>query len=284
MSRRMMAALALAVLAVACGVQGRRAPEAKAPAAVNGLTGYGFHSEAPMQLAVTVNNDFPFGAPPTPADMVIRSGTASIQVDSIEPALAAVRALALRVGGYIANTQIQGGDGQLRLATLEVKMPAARFEEALGGLQPIGKVEAVNVTAEDVGEEFVDVTARMENARRLERRLIGILANRTGKLHDVLEIEQELARVREEIERHEGRLRYLRAHVATSTLAVTVHEHVPVVGVAGSSPLGDAARQGWRNFVALLAFSIQALGVIVPLGVLTALAWPLARRMRRAAA
>jgi len=252
MRRRMIAGLAMAAaLATACNQRAGRALEDKLQATpALGLGQSQSRSYAPTIASVNVgavteeaaSSDFPFGAPPAPADMVIRSGTASIQVDSIEPALAAVRALALRVGGYIANTQIQGGDGQLRLATLEVKMPAARFEEALGGLQPIGKVEAVNVTAEDVGEEFVDVTARMENARRLEQRLIGILANRTGKLHDVLEIEQALARVREEIERHEGRLRYLRAHVATSTLAVTVHEHVPVVGVAGSSPLGDAAR------------------------------------------
>ena len=73
------------------------------------------------------------------------------------------------------------------------------------------------MTAEDVGEEFVDVSARMENARRLEQRLVTLLASRTGKLSDVLAVERELARVREDIERYEGRLRYLRAHAATSS-------------------------------------------------------------------
>ena len=205
-------------------------------------------------------------------------------MDSLEPALAAVRQLASRVGGYIANTTLRGGEGQLRSAMLEIRVPAARFDEALSGLQPIGKVESVNVTAEDVGEEYVDVAARVENARRLEQRLLGILRTRTGKLHDVIEVEQELARVREEIERHEGRLRYLRAHAATSTLAITVHEPIPVVGIAGSSPLGEAARQAWRNFVGLLALLIQSLGVVVPLGLIALAAWPLIRRARRVAA
>jgi len=227
---------------------------------------------------------FRFAAPELPALMVIRAGTASIAVDSLEPALAAVRQLAIRVGGYIANTALQGGQGQLRSATLEVKVPAARFDEALSSLQPIGKVESINVTAQDVGEEYVDVTARTENARRLEQRLLGILATRTGKLHDVIEVEQELARVREEIERHEGRLRYLRGHVSTSSLAITVHEPIPVVGIAGSSPLGEAARQAWRNFVGLLALLIQSLGVVVPLGLLALGSWPLIRRARRVAA
>ncbi len=224
-----------------------------------------------------------FGVPDVPASMVIRTGTASIAVDSLEPALAAVRQLASRVGGYIANTSLHGGQGQLRSATLEVKVPAPRFDEALSGLQPMGKVESVNVTAEDVGEEYVDVTARVGNSRRLEQRLLGILATRTGKLHDVIEVEQELSRVREEIERYEGRLRYLRAHAATSSLAITVHEPIPVVGVAGSSPLGGAARQAWRNFVGLLTLLIQSLGVVIPLGLLALGAWPLLRRARRTA-
>jgi len=52
----------------------------------------------------------------------------------------------------------------------------------------------VNVNAEDVGEEFTDVTARMGNARRLEARLIDLLATRTASLKDVLDVERELAR------------------------------------------------------------------------------------------
>ena len=285
--------LSLAALLLACGVEGRHmAVERRQPSfavavlpsdqATPGL----MQARADEQLSDGMGRQaaFRFAAPELPALMVIRAGTASIAVDSLEPALAAVRQLAIRVGGYIANTALQGGQGQLRSATLEVKVPAARFDEALSSLQPIGKVESINVTAQDVGEEYVDVTARTENARRLEQRLLGILATRTGKLHDVIEVEQELARVREEIERHEGRLRYLRGHVSTSNLAITVHEPIPVVGIAGSSPLGEAARQAWRNFVGLLALLIQSLGVVVPLGLLALGSWPLIRRARRVAA
>jgi hypothetical protein len=214
--------------------------------------------------------------------MVIRTATARIEVDSLEPAVAGVREVAARVGGFIANAEVQTGAGQLRAATLEIKVPAARFDDALTGLKPIGRLESVDVQAADVGEEYVDVTARMENARRLEQRLIGLLATRTGKLKDVLDVEQSLARVREEIERYEGRLRYLKAHTATSTLTVTVHEPMPVVGVAGTSVMGEAFKQSWRNFVGFLAVLVQSLGVVIPLGALAGLAWFAARRWRRA--
>jgi hypothetical protein len=112
--------------------------------------------------------------------MLIRTGSASVEVDSLEPAVAQVRALAARVGGYVANASLAAGREQVRAATLELRVPAARFDELVGGLAPFGRVERVDVQAEDVGEEFVDVTARVGNARRLEARLVELLARRTG--------------------------------------------------------------------------------------------------------
>jgi len=213
--------------------------------------------------------------------MIIRAGQANIEVDSLEPAVALVRTLARQLGGYIANTAMQTGRGQVRSATLEVKVPANRFDEGLSGLAPIGKLESVNVSAEDVGEEFTDATARMANARRLETRLIELIATRTGKLKDVLDVEQELARVREEIERYEGRLRYLQAHAALSALTICVHEPPPVVGHPGSSVVAEAAKQAWRNFVWLFALVVQSLGIVIPLGTVATLGWVAMKRWRR---
>jgi hypothetical protein len=223
-------------------------------------------------------------APPMPdaSNMIIRTASASIEVDSLQPAVALLGQLATSVGGYVAGSGIETGKNQLRQAFIQLKIPAARFDEVVAGLTPIGKLESVNVDAQDVGEEFVDVTARMENARRLERRLIDLLATRTGKLKDVLDVERELARVREEIDRYEGRLRYLKAHTAMSTLSVTVHEPLPVVGTAGKSVMGEAFTQAWRNFVGLLALAVQSLGVVLPLGFVAAVAWVVTRRWRLA--
>jgi len=218
--------------------------------------------------------------PEMPTNMIIRTATASVEVDSLQPAIVQVRLLATRLGGYVASTGIETGKNQLRQADIELKIPAARFDEALAGLTPIGKLESVNVDAEDVGEEFVDVTARMDNAKRLESRLIDLLAKRTGKLKDVLDVEQSLARVREEIERYQGRIRYLAAHTAMSTLSVTVHEPLPVVGEAGHSVMGEAFTQAWRNFVVLMSLAVQSLGVVLPLGLIAAAAWLVVRRRR----
>lgn len=217
--------------------------------------------------------------------MVIRTGQAFIEVEKVDPAILKVRQLAAQVGGYITNSSISGGKDQIRQATIEVKIPASRYDEAASSLSTIGKVETVNTQAQDVGEEFVDVTARVTNARRLEERLVTLLANRTGKLDEVLRVERELARVREEIERYEGRLRFLGARVATSTLTITIHEPAPILGNnPGENPITSALRRAWRNFVALLAGIIASLGILIPLGLIGLAGWGGYRRWKKAIA
>jgi len=213
--------------------------------------------------------------------MIIRNGTATVQVDKLDDAVAALRALAQRMGGYVTNTSVTTGQDQVPAAVIELKIPATHFDSAMAGLSPLGKVESVNTTAEDVGEQFVDVTARLANARRLEERIQTILATRTGKLEDIIAAERELARIREEIERFEGRLRYLRTRVALSTLTVSVHEPYPVVGGPGTGPIAESFKHMWRNFVLFIASLIASLGWLVPLGAIGLVVWVGVRKYLR---
>ena len=229
-------------------------------------------------------------APPAPVlatqvrtdPMLIRSGSVSVRVDSIEPVMEAVNGLAARLGGMVAGVTVMNGDNQVRGATMELRVPSARFEEAMGGMRPLGRVEHSTTSAVDVGEEYVDLSARVANARRLEQRLITLLATRTGKLEDVLAVERELSRVREEIERHEGRIRYFDTRIAMSSIAVTVHEKPPIVAAhPGANPIRLAFVRMWRNFVMFVAAGIEALGVVIPVAVLALAGFAGWKRWRR---
>jgi hypothetical protein len=213
--------------------------------------------------------------------LIIRTGQASIEVDSLQRSMAELRRIVQRVGGFVADASIQSGRNQVRTATLEVKIPANRFDDLTAGLEPLGRLQFVNVGAEDVSEEFVDLTARAANGRRLEERLIELLRTRTGKLQDVLSVERELARVREEIERMEGRMRFLKTSAQLSTLSVSLYEPAPLVAQPGRSVIGEAFKTAWRNFVGVLAGTIASLGFVVPV---LAFGWGvlvLARRYKR---
>ena len=214
--------------------------------------------------------------------LIVRTGQAVIEVDSLEPAIAELRHIAQRVGGFVADASVQSGRNQLRSATLQLKVPAARFDDLTLALGPLGRLQSVNVNAEDVSEEFVDVTARVANSRRLEDRLVELLRTRTGKLQDVLAVEHELARVREEIERMEGRLRYLKASAQLSTLSVNLSEPPPIItSHPGRSIITEAFKTAWRNFVGLLAGVIASLGVVAPILIFGWGTWVVTKRYRR---
>ncbi|MCU0636095.1 MAG: DUF4349 domain-containing protein [Gemmatimonadaceae bacterium] len=243
---------------------------------------------APATEAVAVAPAAP-AAPSLPAmpTMILRSGTATLRVDSLEVAITALTRAAIASGGVVGNTTLSTDADDVRLATVELRVPSNHFDDALAVLRQVGTVESVSTTAQDVSEEYVDLVARRANAERLEQRLLTVLGTRTGKLEEILSVERELARVREEIERMDGRTRYLKERAAMSTLTVSLHEPSLAVGPRTSpSVLANAFVSAWENFVELLAAVIASSGVWIPVGVVVGggvLAWR-GRRKRGAAA
>ncbi|MEO5815903.1 MAG: DUF4349 domain-containing protein [Gemmatimonadaceae bacterium] len=203
--------------------------------------------------------------------MLIRHGEASLEVAHVDDALAQVRRSAAQFGGFVANTTIRNGKEERPSATLEIRVPSAQFDGLLAALGSLGKVETVTANVQDVGEEYVDMGARATNAKRMEARLIEMLATRTGKLDEVLTVEQELRRVREEIERYEARLRYLEKHASVSSLDITLHEPLALIDRPRPGPIVVAIGLAWERTLGVIAWCIASLGVIVPLGVLIGL-------------
>jgi hypothetical protein len=238
-------------------------------------------SQAAAPQAPPLASQLPAAAGPASSTaMLIRTAKAAVEVKALDPAVAAARRAAARWGGVIANAQVETGRHELHRAMLQIRVPAAGFDSLLAGLAPLGRVESVQVSAQDVGEEYVDTEARVANLRRLEARMVDLLVTRTGRLSDVLGVERELARVRGEIEQIEGRRRYLERSVAMSTLDLALHEPAPIVaGTPGSNPIAAALRDAWRYFVASIAWGISALGVLVPVVAVAAGGWLLVRRL-----
>jgi len=104
---------------------------------------------------------------------------------------------------------------------ITIRVPAQRFYEVVGRIEHLGEVLRRDVTAQDVTEEFLDTELRLRNARAVRARLQELLARATT-VQDSLMIERELDRVSVEIDRMEGRLKYLRDRAAFSTITVSL--------------------------------------------------------------
>ena len=111
------------------------------------------------------------GAPLPPASdpagaMLVRNGQASLEVRHLDDAVTKLRQTAQQFGGFVANTALRNGKDEQPSASLELRVPTAQFDGLLGALRTLGKVETVTASAEDVGEEYVDLGARVANADR----------------------------------------------------------------------------------------------------------------------
>ena len=181
-------------------------------------------------------------------NMIIRTGVARVRVDSLQPGVDAVRRIAQELGGLVVSSVVTGGDQSWRSAEVVFRVPSTRFDDAVASLRPLGKLESMSIASQDVGEEYVDLQAQLRNRRMLEDRLLQLLSTRAGTLEEVLAVERELARVREEIDRQEGRLRYLRNQVAMSTLTVHLTEPEPLISsYRGQNVVTQAFRSAWLD-------------------------------------
>jgi hypothetical protein len=266
-------------------VVGRGRPEAvfsarraqSAPVSVNAANAPASAQDRALSLGTSLPATDLSGA------MLIRHGQASVEVKRLDDAVTKVRQTAAQFGGFVANTSLRSGKDEQRAANMEIRVPTAQFDALLAALGGFGRVESVSATAQDVGDEYVDLGARAANARRVEARLAELLANRTGKLSEVLTVEQELARVRQEIERYDARLKWLERRTALSSLDVSLHEPLPLIErQPGPGPLAEALARAWERAVGVLAWCIASLGILVPLGLLIGAGVVVARRVLRA--
>ncbi len=245
-----------------------------APAAFDSRAAWIAHDESEVA-------DTPSQAPALPDTRIIRTGSATLRTDRVAEALARADSVAGRLGGFVVQSDASGSDAGPTGGSLTLRVPSGSWPRLIAAIERLGRVERLHVETQDVGEEYVDVEARLANGRRLESRLIALIGTRTGKLSDVLQAERELARVRDDIDGLIGRQRYLDRSVAMSTLNLAV---VPAATTAVADPgmFRSAARDAWTSFIWLIAFAVRVSGVVIPLVLLAVCGWWIVRRRAEA--
>lgn len=156
-----------------------------------------------------------------PLRKLIKNAALTLRVAAIAETSDKIRARAGELGGFISNSQFDVNSEKNESARIEAKVPADKLDQFLREIEPLGKVLSKSETGQDVTDQFVDLQARRSNLQREEERLLVILKS-AGGLKDLLAVEQELARVRGELEGIEGKLKHLNYQVDYSTVSVTL--------------------------------------------------------------
>ena len=155
---------------------------------------------------------------------IIYTATLAIVVDDFSGVEDSVAALVKQHGGFVAAANVSLNQGSQRSGTWTVRIPVASFEQFLNASGDLGVPEQREQHGQDVTEEFVDLDARIRSKKKLEERILELLADNKGEIKDVIEVERELSRVRTEIEQMEGRLRYLTDRTDLTTVTLHVRE------------------------------------------------------------
>ncbi len=201
---------------------------------------------------------------------VIKTATIRIITEELEKQSVQVKQLVTKSGGRISSESVMGGSGENLTTEFQIRVPAVAFESLISGLKGLGELDELNVTADDVGEEYNDLNIQLENRDQVRRRLLAILNTRAGSLKDILEIERELGEVTREMDRLKGRMRYLKDRVRYSTIDLTLVSPQSSFDTRSESAIhkiGQSFLDAGYLFVDTVAFLIHSLGVLIPLAV-----------------
>jgi hypothetical protein len=155
---------------------------------------------------------------------LVRNATVELEIVSFDDAVQKITAFANEDRGYVATTNSQKqANGKLRGQVI-VKVLPENLDRLLQKLRGLGELKNQTLGTEDVTKAYFDTDARLKNAHVMEQRLIDMLNTKTGKVSDLLQVEKELGRVREEIEKMQGELKYWDSQVQFATVTISLAE------------------------------------------------------------
>jgi hypothetical protein len=221
---------------------------------------------------------------------IIRNAEIIIETDSPNVDQRKIAAIAEKHGGFVITSESREAQGNAQVAsstivTIVARVPAAQFGAAVEEIHGIGgRILREKISGQDVTEEYIDLEARIRTKRALEMQFLEIM-KQARKVSDALEVQNQLAEVRTEIERLEGRRRFLENQAALSTITITLQTPAPIVAATTSGfrrgvkmAFGDGMDLAAEIVLGVIRFVI----VMIPVALLILLpCWLLFRWLRR---
>jgi hypothetical protein len=202
---------------------------------------------------------------------IIRNAELTLEVGAPQDIQRKISSIAETLGGFVVTSeakQKRTADGVEELeVNLVIRVPAPQFGPALDQVRSAGgRVIAEKITGQDVTEEFIDLEAHIKTQKALEDQFLEIM-KRANKVEDALEVQRQIADVRTEIEKLEGRKRFLENRASLSTITVSLQ--TPTAIAVNTTGFGRDIRQAVADSVqvaiAIVLFLIRFVIVMIPI-------------------
>ena len=206
---------------------------------------------------------------------ILRNGDLTLEVASPADTERQITSIADALGGFVVTSESKQHDTgdpakQYLEVNLVIRVPEAQFKTAFERILSTGsRVIQQKTTGQDVTEEFIDLEARIKTQKALEVQFLEIMKQAT-KVPDALEVQRQIAEVRTEIEKLEGRKRFLDNRASLSTITVSLQSPAAIaVNTSGfRRSVREAVADGVDLTIAIILFLIRFVIVIIPIFVL----------------
>ena len=207
------------------------------------------------------------------APKLIKNGYLTIEVENYKESRKKIKDLVIKNGGYLGN-ETETNETYRISNELTIRIPASAFDQMMEGLMAEGiKTDSKRIEVQDVGEEYADLTARIEAKKAIEKRYLEILS-KANKISDILEVEEKLRVIREETEAAQGRVKYLENQVSLSTIHLSFYKtldthYTPPSGPGFFARIWKGLVEGWES---VLSF-IVGISYLWPLWLVVIIVW-----------
>ena len=192
--------------------------------------------------------------------MIVKSGNMTLKVESVVEAMDEVTEIADELGGYVVSSRKYEHDGETS-ASVSIRVPAERFDDALGMLREIAlEVPYESTSGKDVTEEYIDLQSKLRNLEATESQYLELL-KRAETVEEILKVQRELSNVRGQIEQTKGRMQYLERTSDMALIEAQLQQSRPLAEPWSASNTFNSAVRGLATFGRALANIAIWLGI-----------------------
>lgn len=180
---------------------------------------------------------------------IIKTANLRFATANIDESYALVQKSAQKYKAILQNDNT-GKDYYSVYRNVTLRIPKQHFDAFINDLSKgVAYFDRKEISAQDVTDQYIDIKARIKAKKTLENRYLELLA-KANKVSEILEIEKELATIREEIEAKEGQLNYLQSQVSMSTVTIEMYVENASgnnVTVSYGRKMGNAIKSGFNG-------------------------------------
>lgn len=208
-------------------------------------------------------------------EKIIRTANLELQVKkgrfdySYERAVAVARDTA----GYVSQSKSLATGNNIASGEMVMRIPARDFDAVILRLKRLGKVKSLDISSEDVSEEYVDLKSRLKHWRSQEVVMLDLMG-KAKSISESITIQNSLSQIQMEIERISGRLKFLEDRTSYATIRLFMAEPQVVVR-ADKWGLESAVRNAVHASARIVGSLIVLVGYLLPLVLLAGIGYAL---------